>query len=131
MRTVRVVTVFVCLAVAASLLWAISWSDSQNKYILSGEEAAFYDSTTCKGKPAMAMVRSQYQSNLALLNVPEGGNWNDRISCIETGPNASVKVCTDANLKGKCMSISGSKMVSLSGNSTYNNKISSIKKPAQ
>lgn len=118
-----------CVA-AASASAPVSWNTSTNKYDLSGEEAAFYDSSTCTGKPAMAMVRSQVQSNLANLYPPEGGSWNDRISCIQTAENASVRVCTDSEFRGTCKDISGGKMESLVGTG-YDNRISSIRKPAQ
>lgn len=77
----------------AALLYAISWDATTKKYVVRGEEVARYDSADGKGKPAGVMISSQVQSNLALLNVlPEdgGGTWNDRSSCIKTGPLASV-----------------------------------------
>jgi len=74
----------------------------------------------------MVMVSDQKQSYLPGLYPPEGGTWNDRISCIETGPWANVTVCTDVNFKGQCMKIGGNQVVDLTNNSTYNNKISSI-----
>ena len=130
MRTTRI-AVIIAFVLLAGGLYGATWDAKQNKYIISGEEAAFYDAYTCTGKPALVMVRNQYQSNLALLYPPEGGTWNDRISCIQTAENASVRVCTNASLGGSCKDISGGQTVSLSGDSTYDNKISSIRKPAQ
>lgn len=134
MSTIRIaVAVIGCSLLAASLI-AITWNPTTQKYEVSGEEVAYYDSAECKGQPAGAMVSNQSQSNLALLSVPSeygGGTWNDRISCIQTGPNASARFCTDKNFGGKCMDVSGGRLVSLSGNSTFNNKISSMRKPAK
>lgn len=131
-RFVKTASLFALfILIISTTVSAGSWNAQTQKYTPSSGEVVFYDSEQCKGQPYMALKVGNY-ADFRSYNTGASGSpsWNDRASCIVVGPFTKVIVYEHINYKGKSKEYKAStaeKMFTLSGDRTWNNKISSCK----
>ncbi|MCX6550847.1 MAG: hypothetical protein NTY02_07560 [Acidobacteria bacterium] len=122
MRHRSLVFYLLCATFVSVLFAALAWAGPSNTQVF------LYERETCTNDDPRESLTANMDSNFPDLtkykykNGP--ANWNDRISCIWVGSNASVKVNGDINYKGSS-TVYGPGQHELP--STWNKTISSFK----
>lgn len=83
-----------------------AWNASQNKWTLGPNEAVFYQQPTCKGTPYLVVSAGSEFMHLSDVKIlPNAGNWNDRIHCVDVGEKVTATICSGPNLSGSCLTL--------------------------
>jgi hypothetical protein len=112
------------LGILSTAVLAGTWNANLKIYVPSSGQVVFYEKAGCRGEPYMVLNIGEYRdfSNQAYMG---SGNWHDKTSCIDVGPNTKITVYEHGNYGGGSKTFT-SGCTSLCGD-WWDNKISSCK----
>jgi len=128
------VGMIILMIAGGSLIVLGQWNPETKTFNPRDGEVVFYDSSQCKGEPYMVLKRGNYPDFRSYNTGGSGSpNWNDRVSCLQVGPNTNVTVYQHINYGGKSKTFNRTRsnpngLFSLSGD-WWDNSISSCKIP--
>lgn len=131
-------------AVNAGLSGSKNWNDRISSLVIrdgrtgstcvqpATNEVVFWQNADYGGAQFRALTTDDFR-NLKNVKFPGGGNWNDSISSIRVGGDASIMAFEDADFGGKCFIFEAgdynnltNQNTNLTGSRTWNDRISSM-----